>query len=139
MKSFDLENSPKIKSGFKVPDGYFEELNAKLTEQLAIEVEPKVIVLHSRKTLWYFAIAAVLLVAISIPVYQNWKINTSPQLNQDEIENYLSSHPSITTEDLITLLNDEDILALQKSKTIESETIENYLLTTESLEYYLID
>jgi len=117
MKSFDLENSPKIKSGFKVPDGYFEEFNAKLTEQLAIEVEPKVIVLHSRKTLWYFAIAAVLLVAISIPVY----------------------HPSITTEDLITLLNEEDILALQKSKTIESETIENYLLTTESLEYYLFD
>ena len=27
----------------------------------------------------------------------------------------------------------------QKSKTIESDTIENYLLTTESLEYYLID
>jgi len=139
MKSFDIENSSKIKSGFKVPDGYFEEFNAKLTEQLAIEVEPKVIVLHSRKTLWYFAIAAVLLVAISIPVYQNWKINTPPQLNQDEIENYLSYHPSITTEDLITLLNEEDILALQKSKTIESETIENYLLTTESLEYYLIN
>ena len=139
MKSFDLENSPKIKSGFKVPDGYFEEFNAKLTEQLAIEVEPKVIVLHSRKTLWYFAIAAILLIAISIPVYQNWKVNMSPQLNQDEIENYLSDHSAISTEDLITLLNEEDILALQKSKTIESETIENYLLTTESLEYYLID
>ena len=139
MKSFDLENSPKIKSGFKVPDGYFEEFNAKLTEQLAIEVEPKVIVLHSRKTLWYFAIAAILLIAISIPVYQNWKVNMSPQLNQDEIENYLSDHSSISTEDLITFLNEEDILALQKSKTIESETIENYLLTTESLEYYLID
>ncbi len=139
MKSFDLENSPKINSGFKVPDGYFEEFNSKLTDQLAIEVEPKVIVLHSRKTLWYSAIAAILLIAISIPVYQNWKVNTSPQLNQDEIENYLSYHSSITTEDLITLLNEEDILALQKSKTIESETIENYLLTTESLEYYLID
>jgi hypothetical protein len=139
MKSFDLENSPKIKSGFKVPDGYFEEFNAILTEQLAIEVEPKVISFHSRKKVCYSAIAAILLFAISIQVYQNWKVNSSPQLNQDEIENFLSYHPSITTEDLITLLNEEDILAFQKSKTIESDTIENYLLTTESLEYYLID
>ncbi|WP_396183111.1 hypothetical protein [Flavobacterium sp.] len=139
MKSFDLENSPKIKSGFKVPDGYFEEFNAILTEQLAIEVEPKVISFHSRKKVWYSAIAAILLFAISVKVYQNWKVNSSPQLNQDEIENFLSYHPSITTEDLITLLNEEDILAFQKSKTIESDTIENYLLTTESLEYYLID
>lgn len=139
MKSFDLENSPKIKSGFKVPEEYFEQFNTKLTEQILNDAEPKVIVLHSKKTRWYFAIAAVLLLAISIPVYQNWKVDTSTQLNQDEIENYLSYHSSINTEDLITLLNDEDILSLEKNKTIESESIERYLLTTESLEYYLID
>ena len=50
MKTFKLENEPKIESGFKTPDHYFEDFSAKIMQQLP-ENEPKVIsIFQKRKT-----------------------------------------------------------------------------------------
>ena len=42
MKTIKIENEPKIKTGFTVPENYFEDFSAKMRQQLP-EKEPKVI------------------------------------------------------------------------------------------------
>ena len=37
MKKFKLENEPKIKSGFTVPDHYFDDFSERFTAQLTEE------------------------------------------------------------------------------------------------------
>ncbi|WP_431242471.1 hypothetical protein ACQ9BO_21940 [Flavobacterium sp. P21] len=50
MKAFKLENEPKIKSGFKTPEHYFDDLSAKVLQQInEKEVEVKVIPFYKRK------------------------------------------------------------------------------------------
>ena len=71
MKRFDLEHNKEIKSGFKVPENYFEQFEAKMMAQIPVEKETKVVSLFYRKQVWISAIAAVFLLSISIPVYFN--------------------------------------------------------------------
>ncbi|UPQ79106.1 hypothetical protein M0M57_15980 [Flavobacterium azooxidireducens] len=137
MNPIDLHKHPKIKPGFKVPENYFDELESKILSQIDNE-EPKVIQLKSYRKYWFSAVAAVVILAISIPTYQNWKIEND-SLDHDSIESYLSYHQRVTTEDIISLLDDSDITSLQKNQSLESESIENYLLENKVLEHYLID
>lgn len=137
MATTDLHKHPKIKPGFKVPENYFDTLESKIREQIMAE-EPKVILLKSYRKYWLSAVAAVILLAVSIPVYQHWKVKNS-LLDNDSIEQYLSYHPAIYTEDIISFLDESDLNSLQRQTTLESETIEKYLLENESIEHYLID
>ncbi|HRE78033.1 MAG TPA: hypothetical protein PLL09_09440 [Flavobacterium sp.] len=137
MNPIDLHKHPKIKPGFKVPKNYFDELESKILGQLETE-EPKVIQLKSYRKYWFSAVAAVVILAVSIPLYQNWKINSTP-LDNESIEQYLSYHPNVYTEDIISHLDDSDVISLQKKQSLESETIEKYLLENEMIEQYLID
>lgn len=137
MNPIDLHKHPKIKPGFQVPENYFDELESKILSQLEAEV-PKVIPFKSYRKYWFSAVAASLILAVSIPLYQNWKINNTA-LDNDSIEQYLSYHPNIYTEDIISLLDDSDLISLQKKQSLESETIEKYLLENEMIEQYLID
>ena len=137
MNPIDLHKQPKIKSGFKVPESYFEELESRISAQLTIE-EPKVIQLNPNRKYWFSAIAAVVVLAVSIPLYQNWKVN-STTLDDESIEQYLSYHPSIYTEDIISHLDESDLISLQKQQALETETIEKYLLENKTIEQYLID
>jgi len=137
MNTIDLDKHPKIKPGFKVPENYFDELESKILSQLETE-EPKVIQLKSYRKYWFSAVAAVVILAISIPLYQNWKINTTP-LDNESIEQYLSYQPNVYTEDIISHLDDSDVISLQEKQSLESESIEKYLLENEMIEQYLID
>jgi hypothetical protein len=137
MNPIDLHKQPKIKSGFKVPENYFEELDSRISAQLAIE-KSKVIQLNPNRKYWFSAIVAVVVLAVSIPLYQNWKVN-SITLDDESIEQYLSYHPTIYTEDIISHLDESDLISLQKQQSLETETIEKYLLENKTIEQYLID
>ena len=137
MNPIDLHKQPKIKPGFKVPENYFDELESKILSQLENE-EPKVIQLKSYRKYWFSAVAAVVILAVSIPLYQNWKINSTP-LDNESIEQYLSYQPNVYTEDIISHLDDSDVISLQEKQSLESESIEKYLLENEMIEQYLID
>ncbi|MEZ4837609.1 hypothetical protein [Flavobacterium sp.] len=128
---------PKIKSGFKVPDNYFEGLESRVLAQLE-KNEPKVIALQSYRKYWVSAIVAVIILAVSIPLYQAWKINNT-SLDNESIEQYLSYQPNVYIEDIISHLDDSDFISLQKEQSLEVESIEKYLLENETIEHYLID
>ena len=139
MKPFQLDTNPKIKPGFKEPDGYFESFESKLFEKLEKDIEPKVISIYSSKTKWYWIAAAVLIFSISLPIYNHFIDSTLALPTSDEIEYYVNAHPSITSEAIISELSLDDIQAMQVQTDLKSENIENYLIQTESIEYYLID
>jgi len=139
MNSFHLNTSPKIKSGFKVPEGYFESFESKLFEELQLEKEPKVISLLSRKAKWYWMAAAAIIFAVSLPIHNYFNNASLGKPTASELEYYFNVHPAFTTEDIISQLNETEIQTLKIDSELKTENIENYLLKTESIEYYLLD
>jgi propanediol dehydratase large subunit len=138
MKRFDLEHNNDIKSGFKVPDNYFEQFEAKMMEQISTEKETKVVSLFYRKQVWIGAIAAVFLIAIAIPVYFNMANNSN--LDDTTIENYLVQQQGIGITELSKHLTDEDIVALENNLSLNetnTDAVEDYLSESENLDYYI--
>lgn len=130
MKKFNLDKEPKIATGFKMPENYFESFEVKMLAQLPKQ-ETKVIAFSVRKLYVVSAIAAVLLAFIAIPFYFNSNV-TSDSIS---IESYLSYQ--LTTEDIIEKLTIEDIQSLEKSLALTNEGIEEYLSETQNLDFYL--
>jgi hypothetical protein len=138
MKPFKLINKNKIKSGFKVPENYFEQLEAKMMEQIQVKNETKIVSIFYRKQLWISAIAAVFLLAIAIPVYFN--MANKNNLDATTIEMYLSQQQGINITELSKHLTDEDIVELEQNLSLSeknSDATEEYLLETENLDYYI--
>lgn len=138
MKPFDLENKNEIKSGFKVPENYFEQFEAKMMAQIPVEKETKVVSLFYRKQVWISAIAAVFLLAIAIPVYFN--MASESNLDASTIENYLAQQQNVGITELSKHLTDEDIIALEKNLSLNEsnpDAVEDYLSESENLDYYI--
>jgi hypothetical protein len=137
MKEFKLDNNPKISPGFSVPENYFENFSAKLLKELP-KNEPKVISIYQKKKKLLFAVAAVLILALSIPIY-NALISSNNELDNTSIENYLTYQPNITQYDLISELEDEDLLTLNESSPADNTIIEEHLLKEGNLEQLIFE
>jgi hypothetical protein len=137
MKTFKLENEPKIKSGFKIPENYFDDFSAKVLEQLHKD-EPKTISIFAQKKNWMYAAAAILVLALTIPIYQNFQTRSS-EGDEVTLENYISYHTSVSSADLINLLDEKDIQKISIDLKIDDKSIENELSTDKDLEQYLLN
>lgn len=136
MGKIDIEKE-KVTTGFKIPEHYFEQFEAKMMEKIPVQKEVKVVSLFYKKQVWISSIAALLLLTIAIPVYFNMAKESS--LDAITIENYLSQQNVGTTE-LTQHLTDEDISSLENNlslNTINSDALEDYLSESENLEYYI--
>lgn len=132
MKAFKLENEPKIKTGFKTPDHYFDDLSAKVLQQIN-EKEVKVIPLYKRKKVLSLVAAAAIVIALMIPVVNNYNA-TSKNLDEATLENYLSYQSNLNQYDLIKELDTKDIDKLGKSVVLEQETLEDILSSNPNIE-----
>lgn len=136
MKTFKLDNEPKIESGFKTPDNYFENFSARLIQQLPIE-EPKVISIYQRRKTWIYAAAAILVFALTIPiVYTNFYSRTA-EIDATSLENYISYHSTVSDADIVNLLDEKDIQKITINLNIDDKLIENELSQDNNLEHYL--
>lgn len=135
MKPFKLDEQ-KIESGFKVPDGYFEKLTSDINAKLATN-EPKVVSFFSRKKVIYYAVAAVLVLALSIPLFNYYNSTTS--LSQEEVEDYIALQSGITEDDLVNALDKEDIEKLKIDLKIEDKVLEETLVNELNIEEYITD
>jgi hypothetical protein len=133
MKAFKLENEPKIATGFKTPENYFDDFSAKVLQQLNQEKEVKVIPIYKRKKLLSMIAAAVVFIALMIPVVNNYN-NTSKDLDEDTLETYLSYQSNLNQYDLIRELDTKDIEKLNKNVALEQETLEDILASNPNLE-----
>jgi hypothetical protein len=136
MKKFILDNEPKLKPGFTVPENYFEDFSAKMMQQLP-QSEPKVISIYARKKTWMNAAAAILVVALSIPIYNNY-VNHSSEIDDTTLENYIAYQTTISDTDLVNLLDEQDIQKMSMDLDIEDLVIENELSQNKNLEQYLL-
>ncbi|GAA4021531.1 hypothetical protein GCM10022386_00570 [Flavobacterium cheonhonense] len=138
MKPFTLnDNEAKITTGFKHPEGYFEALESKLSAQLPTN-DPKVIAFYQRKTTWLYAAAAVVILFVSIPIYQN-VYHSSTEVDALVLEDYIATHADISAEDLATVLEKEDLEKIKLELNLGEEAIEDVLLNNNDLEQYMLD
>jgi hypothetical protein len=136
MKTFKLENEPKIKSGFITPENYFEGFSAKILQQLPNK-EPKVISVFSRKKTWIYYAAAIIVLALTIPVYNNYN-NNSSEIETLTLENYITYNSTVSDADLVSLLNENDIQKLNIDLDLEDKNLENELSSTTNMDIYLL-
>jgi len=132
MKAFKLEREPKISTGFKTPDAYFENFSAKILEQIT-EKEVKVIPIYKRKKNIALLVAAILLIGLLIPVVNHYN-TASKELDEAALETYLAYQTNLNQYDLIKELDTKDIETLNKNVALEQETLEDILASNPNLE-----
>ena len=137
MKTFKLDNEPKIKTGFIVPENYFEDFSVKMMQQLPVQ-EPKVISIFARKKTWLHGAAAILVLALSLPIYNNY-FSRSSEIDAATLENYISYQSTVSETDLVNLLDEQDIQKMSVDMDIEDIAIENELSQNKNLEEYLLN
>lgn len=137
MKLINLDKEPKIESGFKVPEDYFEHFSDKLMTQIP-EKEVKVISFFEKHKILIYAAVAVLVIGISIPVLNKY-LNKSDEIESLVLENYLANNHSINDNDLAELMSENDIKKIKINMNIQDKTIEKELSGNEYLEDYLIN
>jgi hypothetical protein len=135
MHEFKLDNQPKITPGFTVPDNYFADFSEKALLQFPKE-EPKVISIWVENKKWLYAVAAVLVLSLSIPFIYIAQNNPN-EVSNNEIENYLSYHSTLTDDDIVDLLDKEDIEKLNISSDLEDKDVEELLTGSSNLEQYI--
>lgn len=137
MNDFKLNNELKIESGFKIPDYYFENFSKKIAQKLT-EEEPKVISIFERRKVWIYAAVAIIVISLSIPII-NTLNSSSSDLDKTILEDYLTNHATITDDDLVELLDDQDIQKIKIDCKIEDKAIEDILSSNSNLEEYIIN
>jgi hypothetical protein len=137
MKTFRLENEPKIKSGFNTPDNYFDDFTAKIMQQLP-EKEPKVLSLFQKKKFLLMLVAAVLVIALFIPVLNTFT-DKSKELDSTALENYLTDQSNMSQYDFINELDSADINKMPPTVALEDETIEDILSYNSKAEHLIME
>ena len=137
MKTFKLENEPKIESGFKTPENYFEDFSIKMMAQLP-ENETKVISIFQRKKNLFLIVAAVLVLALMIPSLSNF-YNSKQEIDSNQLENYITYQSNVNQYDLINGLESSDIKNIKISMSIEDKAIEDVLSANANLENLLLE
>ncbi|MBD3723999.1 MAG: hypothetical protein IE891_04285 [Flavobacteriaceae bacterium] len=130
MKDSNLEDI-KIKNGFKIPDGYFENFENKIMNQIENE-EPKVISIFRRKYFYVASIAAIILLVIGGLFTNRNNINS---IDDTTLENYLVIE--VSSYDLIDKIDVENIASADDVIELSNDNLENYLMNTPNLDYYL--
>ena len=137
MKTFKLENEPKIESGFKTPENYFEDFSTKMMAKLP-ENEIKVISIFQRKKNLFLIVAAVLVLALMIPSLSNF-YNNKQEIDSNQLENYITYQSNVNQYDLINGLESSDIKNIKISMSIEDKAIEDVLSANANLENLLLE
>lgn len=137
MKTFKLENEPKIETGFKTPDDYFENFSVKMMEQLPAG-EPKIIYIFQKRKNIILMVAAVLVIALMIPNL-NYTTASSQALDIIALENYINYQSNVNQYDLMRVLETKDITNMNKSIVLEDEAIEDVLSANSNLENLILE
>lgn len=137
MKEFKLDKEPKINTGFTTPEAYFDSFSESVLKQLP-KSEPKVISLFKTRKKWYYAVAAVLILMLSISLYIKYQTNSN-EIESDLLEDYITYHSSISEDEIVNLLEKEDIEKIKIDLKLKKEDLEETLLNNTEIEQYLIN
>lgn len=135
MNEFKINKKTKITSGFIVPEGFFDNFTIPLNSEIEQpKTKEKVISINSKRGIT--SVAAVLIVALSISIYS--KISVS-HLDDNSIENYLTTQSEINQFDLINLLDKKDIEDLSMELNLYNTKIDEDITNGIEIENYLTE
>ncbi|MGQ7947068.1 hypothetical protein [Flavobacterium sp. WC2509] len=141
MTPFKLDNTPKIELGFKTPDNYFENFEATFIEKLSkepIAKETKVVSIFRKRKTVLLAIAAVLTLALMIPIaYQSY--SKSKELDSATLENYLTEETHLNQDEIINEIDPESNIIILDTKEVETQTLEDMLASNPNIENLVIE
>ena len=137
MEAFKLENEPKIETGFKTPDDYFDNFSVKTMLQLPGN-QPKIISIFQKRKNLILMVAAVFVLALMIPIL-NYSTTSSQDLDSTALENYITYQSNVNQYDLMSVLETEDINKMNTSIVLEDEAIEDVLSTNSNLENLILE
>ncbi len=135
MKDFKLDSSEKITTGFQIPEGYWDAFSEKVMQRIPKE-EPKVISFYARNKRWIYSAAAVLILALSLPIVNQLQ-NKEQELSSIEIENYLTQNKSVSDDEIVNMLEQEDIDNLRVTTPITKDALEDELSNNTNVEQYI--
>lgn len=123
MNHFNLDTHPKIETGFKTPENYFDQFDANVLAKIAVTPnETRVIPLYKKWKIWVPSVAAVIVIALFVS--SHW-FNSNEEIIVTE--DFLINEANLSTEDISEQLSDADISAIEESlKTNDAETT-NYV------------
>ena len=134
MNQFDINKQPKIDTGFKVPDNYFENFSDSLMFRIN-QKDTKVIAIK-RNQHWWSTAAAVLIVSLGI--FSVYRISENRnEIDQNIIENYITNDAHFSNEEFIDLLDETDIQEMNVTSSISEADIEDFLSQNSNLEQFL--
>ncbi|WP_333695859.1 hypothetical protein [Flavobacterium sp.] len=125
MKPVKLNTEPKIKTGFTVPEGYFESFSEELMNQIK-ETDSKVIPLKS-KLLIRLSVAASVALFLGLGTYF-YVLTKSESDYSEQIEMYLTSNTQLTTHDIVSFMEYSDVSSLEAKHNLQPDEIEGFLL-----------
>ncbi len=137
MKTFKIDTEPKIATGFITPENYFENFSSKVLLEINKE-ETKIVSLNSKIKIWIYAVAAIFVLGLMIPIY-NYFENPLSKIDDNSLENYIVYSSSISDDDFAYLLDNNDIEKINIDLNVEDKTIENELTNNTDLEQYLLN
>ncbi len=140
MKPFNLDNEPKIASGFKIPYNYFENYQENMIEKLSNESivnEQKVVSIFRKRKTALMAIAAVLILALMIPILFESN-DSSKGLDSNTIENYLAEERHFDQYYLLGEIEPENNIIIS-TKEVETQTMEDMLVSNPNFENLVIE
>ncbi|WP_264564915.1 hypothetical protein [Flavobacterium sp. N3904] len=137
MKTFKLDSEPKIETGFKTPENYFENFSAQFSENFPKQ-EVKVISIFRKRRTILMAIAAVLVLALMIPIVYTAE-SKSKELDSATLENYLAEESNINQYELIGEIEPETKISNTSKNEPEAETLEDILATNPNIENLVIE
>ncbi len=135
MKDFKLDSSEKITTGFQIPEGYWDAFSEKVMQRIPKE-EPKVISFYARNKRWIYSAAAVLILALSLPIVNQLQ-NKEQELSSIEIENYLTQNKSVSDDEIVNMLEQEDIDNLRVTTPITKDVLEDELSNNTDVEQFI--
>lgn len=133
MNKFITDNENKIKTGFLVPEGYFENFEVKIPSE-KIRHKASVIQMFAENKKWILSTAAVLIISLTLIFQWNRKVDES---YATEIENQLLYNSTISDDDIVNLLDEEAILNIKLNTSIDKSQLEDALLKENMIENYL--
>jgi hypothetical protein len=124
-----LPNNP----GFKVPESYFSELEDQLVQKIhSAQNTPKVISIFSKRNLTIVAVAASVVLLITLVNKSSSKLDSFETLDLTSITSYIDEgNVEINSYDIGAMLTEEDFVigTLDLQITLD-DSIEEYLLET---------
>ncbi len=133
MKDFKLDTQPKIKSVFEANDTYLIQLETRVVSSIQKEKSKKTASKIGVYKLWRYAAAAVIVIALAIPIVNNSLTSNGP--TNAEIENELLRNTDFGS--VAFALDREISLPSQENET--TDPIENELLENTNIEFLITE